>query len=159
MFMTLCHTLIGYLISFIYISLNCVFLREEAELPTRPPPPRQNPHSLSNSITCDPVGFYISVVDPFNFTKRIRKRIQEAILRISHSIKRNNFFKASNRSLCIYPHSTEWLTVWIICPHNAPTNLTKLEKSYSGQTLKRFQAASHLANGPWGQQPENSLEE
>jgi hypothetical protein len=39
MFMTLCHTLVGYLISFVYISLNCVFLREEAELPTRPPPP------------------------------------------------------------------------------------------------------------------------
>jgi hypothetical protein len=39
MFMTLCHTLVGYLISFVYISLKCVFLREEAELPTRPPPP------------------------------------------------------------------------------------------------------------------------
>ena len=37
--MTLCHTLVGFLISFVYISLNCVFLREEDELPTRPPPP------------------------------------------------------------------------------------------------------------------------
>ena len=37
--MTLCHTLVGYLVSFVYISLNCVFLREEAELPTGPPPP------------------------------------------------------------------------------------------------------------------------
>ena len=39
MFMTLCHTLVGYLLSFVYIGLNCVFFREEAELPTRPPPP------------------------------------------------------------------------------------------------------------------------
>jgi hypothetical protein len=39
MFIALCHTLVGYLISFVYISLNRVFLREEAKLPTRPPPP------------------------------------------------------------------------------------------------------------------------
>ena len=39
MFMTLCQTLVGYLISFVYICLNCVFLRVEDELPTRPPPP------------------------------------------------------------------------------------------------------------------------
>ena len=33
------------------------------------------------------------------------------------------------------------------------------EKSYFGQILTGFQAASHLANAPWWQQPENSLEE
>ena len=34
-----------------------------------------------------------------------------------------------------------------------------MEKSYSGQTLTRFQAASHLANAPLRQQPEHSLED
>ena len=28
---------------------------------------------------------------------------------------------------------TDWLTYWLICPHNAPTNLTKEEKSYSSK--------------------------
>ena len=58
----------------------------------------------------------------------------------------------------------DWLTQWItdsltdsiICPHNALKNLEKVEKLYSGQTLTRSQAASHLANAPWRQQPENS---
>ena len=39
MFMTLCHKLDDYLISIVYICINCVFFRKEAELPTRPPPP------------------------------------------------------------------------------------------------------------------------
>ena len=34
------------------------------------------------------------------------------------------------------------LTDWLICPHNALKNLAKVEKSYFGQTLRRFQAAS-----------------
>ena len=46
-----------------------------------------------------------------------------------------------------------------ICPHNFPTNLTTVEKLYSKITLPKFQAASHLANAPWRQQPGNSLEE
>ena len=50
MFMTLCHTLVGYLISFVYISLKCVFLREEAELPTRPPPPSPDLQTTSISV-------------------------------------------------------------------------------------------------------------
>ena len=40
---------------------------------------------------------------------------------------------------------TDWLT------HNALRNLAKVEKSYSGQTLARYQSASHLANAPWRQ--------
>ena len=57
MFMNLCHTLVGYLISFVYISLNCVFLREEAELPTRPPPPSLASPFLTISLllSWDPV--------------------------------------------------------------------------------------------------------
>ena len=55
MFMTLCHTLVGYLISFVYISSNCVFLREEAELPTRPPPPSlEQTHNLLTWHASDP---------------------------------------------------------------------------------------------------------
>ena len=37
--------------------------------------------------------------------------------------------------------------------------MTKVEKSYSGQTLRGFQAVNHLANAPWRQQPKNSLEQ
>ena len=39
MFMTLCHTLVSYLISFVYICFNFVLFREEAELLSRPPHP------------------------------------------------------------------------------------------------------------------------
>ena len=49
------------------------------------------------------------------------------------------------------------LTISLICPHNVLKNLAKVENSYSGQTLTRFQAASQLANAPWRrQQPDNS---
>ena len=34
--------------------------------------------------------------------------------------------------------------------------LAKVKKSYSGPTLKKFQAARHLANANWRQPPENS---
>ena len=54
---------------------------------------------------------------------------------------------------------TDWLTHSLICLHNALKNLTKVKKSYSGQTLTGFHEASHLTNAPWRQQPENSLEE
>ena len=65
--------------------------------------------------------------------------------------------KASNRSLYIYPQSNDWLTDsmnhCIICPHNY-CQLGKVgKKTYAGQTLTRFQAASHLDNAPWRQQP------
>ena len=41
--MTLCHTLVGYLIRFVYICSNCVFFREEAKSPSRPLPPHSTP--------------------------------------------------------------------------------------------------------------------
>ena len=45
--------------------------------------------------------------------------------------------------LCLLTHwLTDLLTDWFICPHNALKNSAKVEKSYSDQTLKRFQAAS-----------------
>ena len=58
-----------------------------------------------------------------------------------------------------YTSTLGLLTDSLICLHNALKNLTKVEKSSAGQTLTGFQAASHLANAPWRQQPENSLEE
>ena len=45
--------------------------------------------------------------------------------------------------------SVYWLTYSLICPHNTLKNMAKAKKSYSGQTLTRFKAASHLANAPW----------
>ena len=53
-------------------------------------------------------------------------------------------------------HSLEFLENLKQSRHNKK-NLAMVEKSYSGLTLARIQAASHLANDPWRQQPGSCL--
>ena len=65
---------------------------------------------------------------------------------------------SSNRSLYIYPQSSDWLTDWLICLHNAPTNLTKVKNHTLAKLLQVFRQQV-----TWTMllriQPENSLEE
>ena len=61
--------------------------------------------------------------------------------------------EAYTSTLGLLTHS---LSETLICLHNILRNLAKEEKSYTGQTLTRFQAASHMANAPRRQQPDNS---
>ena len=65
MFMTLSHMLVCYLISFVYLCFNRVFLREEADVPPSPLPDPQLLDITKNfltmlflfiSICSDPVG-------------------------------------------------------------------------------------------------------
>ena len=58
--------------------------------------------------------------------------------------------EAYTYTLGLLTHSlTHWLT-HLSCPHNAFKNFAIVENSYSGQTLTRFQAASHLASALFG---------
>ena len=58
-----------------------------------------------------------------------------------------------------YPRSTHWLTHSLTDSSVRIMLLKTWERWKNGQTLTRFQAASHLANSPLMQQPENYLEE